>query len=72
MNDVTNKFLLAEDKFMPGMHLRQPGFTYIDCGPFTKSKKRIQKFKRIGDSIYIYKNELDKVCFQHDMAYREF
>ena len=54
---------------MPEMHLRQPGFTYSACGPFTKNKERIQKFKRTGDSRYIYKKELDKACFQHDMTY---
>ena len=57
---------------MPEMHLRQPGFTYSTCGPFTKIKERIQKFKEPGDTIYIYKNELDKACFQHDMAYGHF
>ena len=66
MNDIVNKFLLAGDKFMPEMHLRQPGVTYIACGSFTKNKERIQKFKQTGDSRYIYKNELDKDCFQHD------
>ena len=71
MNDIINKFLLAGDKFMPEMHLRQPGFTYSACGPFTKNKE-IQKFKQTGDSIYIYRNELDKDCFQHDMAYGDF
>ena len=69
MNDIINKFLLAGDKFMPEMHLRQPGFTYSACGPFTKNKERIQKCKQTGDSRYIYKNELDKACFQHVMAY---
>ena len=68
MNDIINKFLLTGDKFMPEMYLRQPGFTYSGCGPFTKSKERIQKFKQTGDSGYIYKNELDKACSQHDMA----
>ena len=57
---------------MPEMHLRQPGFTYSACGPFTKNKERIQKFKETGDTNYIYKNELDKACFQHDMAYGDF
>ena len=60
---------MAGNRFMPEMHLRQPGFTYSACGPFTKSKERIQKFKQTGDSRYIYKNELDIACFQHDMAY---
>ena len=69
MNDIINKFLLAGDKFMPEMH---PGFTYSVCGPFTKNKERIQKFKQTGDSRYIYKNELDKACFQHDIAYEDF
>ena len=54
------------------MHLRQPGFTYSACGPFTKNKERIQKFKETGDTNYIYKNELDRACFQHDMAYGDF
>ena len=63
---------MAGDKFVPDMHLRQPGFTCSACGPFTKNKKRIQKFKQAGDSRYVYKNELDKACFQHDMAYGDF
>ena len=58
-----DKFLLAGDKFMPDMHLKQPRFAYGACGPFTKNKERIQKFKETGDIDYIYKNELDKTCF---------
>ena len=69
MNNVINKFLLAGDKLMPEMHLRQPHFTYSACGAFTKHKQRIQKFKETGDTNYIYKNELDKACFAHDAAY---
>ena len=72
MNETINKFLLAGDKFMPEMHLKQPGFTYSVCGPFTKNKERIQKFNETGNTDYIYKNELDKACFQHDMAYGDF
>ena len=72
MNEIVSKFLLAGDKFMPVMHLKQPGFTYSACGPFTKNKERIQKFKETGDTSYIYKNELDKACFQHDMAQGDF
>ena len=72
MNEIVNKFLLTGDKFMPEMHLKQPGFTYSACGPFTKNKERIQKFKETGDTNYIYKNEIDKACFQHDMAYGDF
>ena len=69
MNEIVNKFLLVGDKFMPDMHLKQPGFTYSACGPFTKNKERIQKFKETGDTSNIYKKELDKACLQHDMAY---
>ena len=69
INQTVTKFLLASDKFMPEMHLRQPGFTYSACGPFTKHKQRIQKFIQAGDTNYIYKNELDQACFQHDAAY---
>ena len=72
MNDIISKFLLAGDKFMPEMHLIQPQFNYRACGPFTKNKERIQKCKEIGDSRYIYKNDLDNACFQHDMAYGDF
>ena len=60
MNDIINKFLLAGDKFMPEMHLKQPQYTYNAFRPFTKSKERIQKFKETGDSRYIYRNQLDK------------
>ena len=72
MNEMVNTFLLAGDNFMPEMHLKQPWFTYSACGPFTKNKGRIQKFKETRDKSYIYKNELDKACFQHDMAYGDF
>ena len=54
---------------MPEIHLRQPEFTYSACGPFTKNKERIKKFMQSGNADFIYKNELDKPCFQHDMAY---
>ena len=71
MNE-TVKFLLAGDKFMPEMHLRQPGLTYSAYGSLTKNKERIQIFKETGDSRYIYQNELDKACFQPDIAYGDF
>ena len=54
---------------MPEMHLKQPGFTYSACGPFTKSKERIEKFMQTGNTNFIYKNELDKAGFQHDVCY---
>ena len=72
MNQIVNKFLLAENKFMPEMHLRQPVFTYSACGPFTRNKQRIQKFLETGDTNYIYRNELNKACFQHDMGYERY
>ena len=54
------------------MHLRQPGFTFSACGPFTKNKQRIQKFMQTGDTNYIDKNDLDKTCFQQDMVYGKY
>ena len=54
------------------MDLKQPGFTYSACRPFTKDKQRIPKFRETGDTNYIYKNKLDKACFQHDMAFGDF
>ena len=71
MNEIVNKFLLAGDKFMPEMHFRQPGYSlYIVLVDYLqKNKERIQKFKETGDLRYIYQSELDKACFQQDMAY---
>ena len=69
MNKIVNKFLLAGDKFMPEMHFKQLDFTYKTYGPFTKNKERIKKFMQTGNTDFIYRNELDKACFQHDMAY---
>ena len=65
MNDIVNKFLLAGVTFMPEMHVRQPGFTYSACRPFTESKER-------GDSKYICQKELDKAYFKYDMSYGDF
>ena len=55
--------LVAGDKFMPEIYLRQLGFTYTACGTFTKNKQTIQKSMQTVDTNYIYKNELDKACF---------
>ena len=71
MNNVINKFLLVGDKCMPEMHLRQSQFVYSACGPFTIHKERIKEFKGTVDTRYIYRNELDKACFQHDSAYAD-
>ena len=68
MNKIVNTFLLAGDEFAPEIHLKRPWFTYSACGSFNKNKERIQKFKETGDTKYIYRNELDKACFQNEMA----
>ena len=62
---------MAGDKCMPDVHLKQPGFTCV-CVPFTKNKQIIKKFMQTGDTNFIYKNELDKAYFQHDMAYGKY
>ena len=72
MNDIINKFLLAGDKFMSDMHLRQPQFVYSACGPFTTHKERIKKFKQTGDTRLLCRNELDKACFKHNAAYAKY
>ena len=64
-----NKILLVGGKFMPEMHLKQPGFTDSACGPFIKNKERIENFMLTGNTDFIHKNKLDKACFQHDMDY---
>ena len=68
MNKIINKFLLAGDKLMPELQIKPLWFTYSACDPFTKNKERIKKSKETGDSRYIYQNELDKACFQNNMA----
>ena len=72
MIQIINKSLLPGDKFMPEKHLRQPGFMYSACRPFTKKKERIQKCKETEDSQYICQNELDKAYFQHHFGYGDF
>ena len=63
MNEIINKFLLAGDKSMPEMHLKQAGFTYSACGPFTKNEERIKKFMQTGNTDFIYKKNLIKLVF---------
>ena len=60
---------MAGDKIMPGLHLKQPGFTYSACSPFTRNKEKIEKFMQTVNTHFIYRNELDKAYFQHDMGY---
>ena len=72
-NDIINKFLLTDDKFMPELHLWDSKVKkYSDCGPFTKHTERISQFMKDGGLSHIYKNELDKACFQHDMTYNKY
>ena len=63
MNEIVNKFLLTGDKLMPEMHLKQQGFTYSACRPFTKNDERIQKFKETGDTNIFTKSNLIKLVF---------
>ena len=72
MNNIIKTFLLAGDKFMPEMHLKQPQFVYSACDPFTRHKEIIKEFKRTGDTRLLYRNELDKACFKHDVAYAKY
>ena len=69
MIKIINKFLLTRDKFIPELHLKQPGFTYSVCGPFTKHRERIQKFRETGNFKHLYRNELEKACLAHDAAH---
>ena len=63
MNEIVNKLLLVGDNFMPEMHLKEPGFTYSACGPFTKSKERIEKFMQTGNTNFFIKINLIKLVF---------
>ena len=72
MNEIVNKFLLVGGKFMTEMHLKQPGFTYIACGPLTKNKDRTENFMQTENTKCIYKNDIDKACFQHNMAFGKY
>ena len=72
-NDIINKFLLVGDKFMPELHLWDPKVKkYSACGPFTKHGQRISQFMKDGRLSDLYKNQLDKACFQHDAAYNKY
>ena len=71
MNKFVSKFLLTADKFIPELHLKQPGFTYSACGPFSKHRERIKKFREPANLKHLYKNELDKACFTHNATYSD-
>ena len=64
MNEIVNKYLLAGDKFMPELHLKQPGFTYSACGPFIRNKERIEKIMQTVNTDFISKKtNLIKLVF---------
>ena len=73
MNEIVHEYLLARDKFMPNLHLRQSGFAYSgsSCGSFTQHREKIQNFEETDDLNFIYKNVLDKAFFAHDVAYAD-
>ena len=71
MDKIINNFFLTGDKVMPEFHLKQSGFTYCACGPFTKHCERIQKFRETGNLKHLYRNKLDKAWFAHDVAYSD-
>ena len=63
MNEIVNRFLQTGDKFMPEMHVKQPGFSYSACGAFTRNKKRIERCMQTGCTEFIYKMNLIKLVF---------
>ena len=69
LREIINQFLLTGDKFISELNLKQPGFTYSACGPFTKHREEIKKFRETRKLKKLNKNELDKACFAHDAAY---
>ena len=71
MNKIINKLLSTRERFMPELHLKQPGFAYSACGRFTKNRERIQKCRQSGNLKHLYRNELDKACFANDTAYSD-
>ena len=69
MNKIINKFLLSGDKYIPELNPSQLGFTYSACGPFTKNRKRVKKFRETGNLKHLHKKKLYKACLAHDTAY---
>ena len=72
MNKIINKCLLTTDKFIPELHFRQPALTYSACGPFTKHRETILKFRETGNFRHSYRNELGKACFVHGATYSDW
>ena len=71
MHKLINKFLLAGERFIPELYFKQPEFTYSACGPYTKHRERIQKFREASNLKHLHKNELDKACFSHGALYSD-
>ena len=72
-NDIVNRCLLVGDTFMPELHIWDPKVKkYSTCGTFTRHEQRIDQFMKNGKLSGICKNEFDKACFQHDMAYNKY
>ena len=71
MNKIINKLLSTRERFMPELHLKQPGFAYSACGRFTKNRERIKKCRQSGNLKHLYRNELEKACFANDTAYSD-
>ena len=69
MSKINNKFLLTEDKFMPELHLKQPGITDGACESFTKHREKIKRFRETGNLKLLKRNELDRACFAHNAAF---
>ena len=69
MNKIINNFSLTGVKFMPELHLKQPTLCYSACGPFSRRRERIKKFRETGNLKHLHRNELDKACFAYDAAY---
>ena len=71
MNKIVDRFLLTGDKFMPELHLKQPGFTYSTCGPITKHCERIQKFRETDNLRHLHGNKVDKTCFAYNAPHSD-
>ena len=73
MNEIVNKFLLAGDKFMSELQLKQPGFTYSACGPFTRNKEKLKNLCRQEIQILFTEMSLIKLPFNmmQLMVYRK-
>ena len=72
MNDIINKFLSSGDKFMPEIHLKQPGFTYSASGPFTRNKQKFKHLCKQEIQIIFTRINWIKRLFSIDLAYGKY